>query len=59
MNYPVLIGTYDVTEAYGGVRGIPTTFVIDREGNIYKKYIGYRDKKVFEEDIKTLLAKKQ
>jgi len=26
---------------YGSIRSIPTTFVIDRNGIIYKKYVGY------------------
>lgn len=55
INYPLVIGTQDVTEDYGGIRGIPTTFVIDREGNIVERYEGYRDKEVFESAIKKLL----
>ncbi|KPJ52703.1 hypothetical protein AMJ39_07185 [candidate division TA06 bacterium DG_24] len=57
IEYTTLIGTDEVTQAYGGVRGIPTTFIIDREGKIYKKYQGYRDKSVFENDIKRLLGR--
>ena len=33
---------------------IPFTFVIDREGYIREKYVGYRDKEVFEKVIKPL-----
>lgn len=35
--------------------GIPFTFIIDREGYIREKYVGYRDKEVFEKAIKPLL----
>ena len=42
---------------YSPIRGIPTTFVINREGKIYKKYIGYRPKGIFEEDIKKLVGR--
>jgi cytochrome c biogenesis protein CcmG/thiol:disulfide interchange protein DsbE len=55
INYPVLIGNQKVTSDYGGVRSIPTTFVIDRKARIVEKYVGYRDKAVFEEVIKKLL----
>ena len=55
INYTILLGNRDVTDLYGGIMSIPTTFVIDRNGGIRKKYIGYRDKEVFEEDIKELL----
>jgi len=55
VNYTMLIGNRDVTKEYGGIRGIPTTFVIDKAGQIRQKYVGYREKAVFENDIKTLL----
>ena len=55
MNYPVLLTDGKVERIYGGITGIPTTFVIDRKGEIYKRYVGFRSKNVFEEDIKALL----
>ncbi|NQV50654.1 MAG: TlpA family protein disulfide reductase [Candidatus Marinimicrobia bacterium] len=51
INYPIVYGDGSVVQAYGGVRGIPTTFVIDRDFNIQRKYVGYTDHKVFEKDI--------
>ena len=56
INYPILMTDGQVDKAYGGITAIPTTFVIDRAGNIRQKYVGYRDKAVFEADIKALLA---
>ena len=56
INYPILMTDGQVDRVYGGITAIPTTFVIDSAGNIRQKYIGYRDKAVFETDIKTLLA---
>lgn len=56
VSYPIAMGTPKVAEAYGGIRGIPTTFLIDRQGRIAEKYVGYRDKAVFERDIRRLLA---
>lgn len=55
INYVLLIADKKVTRDYGGIGSIPTTFIIDRDGNIVKKYVGYRDKEVFEKDIKNLL----
>ena len=55
INYTILLGTDHVTDLYGGIIAIPTTFVIDRDGAIRKKYMGYRDKDVFEEIVKELL----
>lgn len=61
MNYPVVIGNDEVASAYGGIRGIPTTFIVDREGRIVKKYVGLPAqteegiKAAFLKDIKPLL----
>jgi len=55
--YIVVMGNGKVVRDYGGIRGIPTTFVIDKQGNVYRKYVGYRDKEVFEKDIRALLEK--
>ena len=49
MNYPVAIANQDMGSAYGGIQGIPTTFVIDKEGYVREKFVGYRPKNVFEE----------
>ncbi len=57
INYPNAYSTETFLNAYGPINGIPTTFVIDKKGNIYQTYVGYRDKAVFENDIKALLAK--
>jgi peroxiredoxin len=57
INYPVLMADGQIARAYGGISSIPTTFVIDPAGNIRRKYVGYRDKSVFEADIKELLPK--
>lgn len=51
INYPIVYGDGTVVKAFGGVRGIPTTFVIDRDFNIQRKYVGYTDHSVFEKDI--------
>jgi len=55
INYPILIDDGNVSSAYGPIRSIPTTFVIDKRGKVAKVYIGYRPKDVFEKDIKELL----
>ncbi|MFA5388562.1 MAG: TlpA disulfide reductase family protein [Candidatus Omnitrophota bacterium] len=55
INYPVVLGNDEVSGLYGGIAAIPTTFLVDREGNIIKKYIGYNAKEVFEKDMKELL----
>jgi peroxiredoxin len=58
MNYPVVLGTEEVVSAYGGIRGIPTTFVIDKKGYVRGAFEGYRQASVFENLVKQLLAEK-
>jgi hypothetical protein len=37
------------------ISGIPTTFIIDREGFIRQRYVGPRSENIFFKDIKPLL----
>ncbi len=55
INYPVLVDDGKVSNLYGPVRSIPTTFVIDKGMKVVKMYIGARSKGDFEKDIKELL----
>lgn len=55
VSYPVVIGNRDVVDAYGNIQSIPTTFVLDKQGKVQRKYVGLRDEKVFENDFQTLI----
>jgi peroxiredoxin len=55
MNYSVLMGTDDIAMKYGGISGIPTTFIIDKSGKIVNRFEGFRSKDVFENEIRRLL----
>ncbi|MHB2154613.1 TlpA family protein disulfide reductase [Calditrichota bacterium GD2] len=55
INYPVVYDTKGVSQLYGGIRSIPTTFVINREGKVVGRIVGSRPKDVFEGIIKDLL----
>lgn len=55
MNYPVLLGSDEISQRYGGIDGIPTTYVIDKQGRIAARYEGYRSRAVFESAIRRLL----
>ncbi len=58
MNYPVAIGNDTLGALYGGILGMPTTFLIGRDGRIYSKHVGATNVGVFEEEVKALLAGK-
>jgi cytochrome c biogenesis protein CcmG/thiol:disulfide interchange protein DsbE len=55
IKYPLVIGDAKVAAAFGGVHAIPTTFVIDRKGDVVARHEGYTDRKIFEEEIARLL----
>ncbi len=55
INYPVAVGDDAISNLYGGVSGIPTTFIIDRQGNVTNKFEGFTNRNVFEVEIKKLL----
>jgi cytochrome c biogenesis protein CcmG/thiol:disulfide interchange protein DsbE len=57
INYPVLLGLGHeaVQDAYGPIWGIPTSFVISRDGRVCKKHMGIAPRAVFERDIRALL----
>lgn len=40
INYPVVYVDQSVADAYGGIESIPTTFIIDKKGNIAAHFVG-------------------
>jgi cytochrome c biogenesis protein CcmG/thiol:disulfide interchange protein DsbE len=56
VNYPVLLGTNNVSEEYGDVEYLPTTFYIDRQGKIVGKVAGLITKADIEGHAKKALA---
>lgn len=55
INYPIVVGNGSLTQAYGGIRSIPTTFVVDRKGNIVEKHVGGLREEDFEKMVKKAL----
>ncbi|HQF42191.1 MAG TPA: TlpA disulfide reductase family protein [Ignavibacteriaceae bacterium] len=58
INYPVVYGDEKTVTAYGGIQAIPTSFVIDKKGNIVDQHVGLVDKSIYVSKIKELLKKK-
>jgi peroxiredoxin len=55
MNYPVVIGSEQIAQDYGGILGLPTTFLIGRDGRIRSKHAGLADFSQLEQEIASLL----
>jgi peroxiredoxin len=56
VNYPVVMGNQKIAEEFGGVLGLPTTFLIGRDRLIHAKYVGPTDFPKIEREIGVLLA---
>jgi thiol-disulfide isomerase/thioredoxin len=55
VNYPVIMGDAQLGRLYGGVLGLPVTFLIDRQGNIAAVYKGQTNLNAMEHEIRRLL----
>jgi peroxiredoxin len=56
--YPIVLGTRQTVVDFGGVRGIPTSFLIDSEGIIVEHYVGWRPAPVIEAAVVKALDSK-
>ena len=55
LNYPVVMGDAQLGERFGGVLGLPLTYLIDPHGRIVGRYQGDLNLKQLESRIKSLL----
>jgi thiol-disulfide isomerase/thioredoxin len=55
INYPVLMADDKVSSEFGGVSGIPVSFLVARDGTLLRRYMGYVDHAVLERDIQEVL----
>jgi peroxiredoxin len=58
LNYPVVMGDEKLGELYGGVLGLPVTFLIDRRGKIRFRHDGETDLNLIEREIRKLLSER-
>ena len=69
MNYPVVIGSDDISKNFGPllnaeppvstIESLPSTFILDRDGRIASSHVGLVDKADYQNEIVALLAGKQ
>jgi peroxiredoxin len=57
VTYPILIGTNDVADAYGGVRFLPQTFFIGRDGRILRQAFGITSRQDLFDVIQAVLER--
>ena len=55
INYPIVKGDENVVYSFGGIKSIPTTFVLDREGKVIEKFQGFVPKETLVGKINSIL----
>lgn len=55
IRYPLAVATDEVKNKFGGIEGLPTTLLFDRQGILRQKIIGFEYTDVIEKDLKPLL----
>ncbi|HBI15381.1 MAG TPA: TlpA family protein disulfide reductase [Desulfobulbaceae bacterium] len=55
INYPVLMADQKTARDFGGIVGIPTTFLVDREGMVVRRYPGYAPRSLLVKDIDSII----
>ena len=55
VHYPLAVANDDLKQKFGGIEGLPTTMLYDREGILQKKVIGFEYTQTFESALKPLL----
>lgn len=56
LNYPVAMGDATLGRLYGGVLGLPLTYLVGRDGTVLAQFEGETNLKLIEAQIKPLLA---
>jgi thiol-disulfide isomerase/thioredoxin len=55
VKFTMAMANDDVLDAYGPIRSIPTTFFINRKGEIVRRVVGYIDGETMEDYVKEIL----
>src|SRR5437762_83474 len=53
INYPVVMATPELIQAYGGVAALPTTFVVDPEGRVVQRHLGMLNAELSDMEIRS------
>jgi thiol-disulfide isomerase/thioredoxin len=58
VRYPLAVASEDLKQKFGGIEGLPTTMLYDRQGILRNKVIGFEYMSVIESDLKPFLEMK-
>lgn len=55
ISYPLALADDDVQARYGGIRAVPTKFLLDKKGAVRKSYVGMVAEAQLRQDVEQLL----
>jgi thiol-disulfide isomerase/thioredoxin len=55
VRYPLAVASEDLRERFGGIEGLPTTLLYDRQGILRKKIVGFEYTSAVESELRPLL----
>ncbi len=55
ITYPVLMADRATARSFGGIAGIPTSFLVNRKGHVVKKYPGFVPHSLLVRDLEAVL----
>jgi thiol-disulfide isomerase/thioredoxin len=56
ITYPVLVGNDEIMKQFGGITGLPTSFIIGKDGRIREKLQGLRPEQELEHKVQLALG---
>jgi thiol-disulfide isomerase/thioredoxin len=56
VHYPLAVAPDELKRKFGGIEGLPTTMLYDREGALRKKVVGFEYTREFDEALRPLLS---
>ncbi len=56
ISYPIAIVSAELQTKFGGILGLPTSFLVDANGGVVQKHIGLRNPALYDTEVRALLG---
>jgi thiol-disulfide isomerase/thioredoxin len=54
INYPIVMGSHGIAAEYGGVPALPTSFILNTDGQVVQKHVGLYPADVYDSEVRAL-----